>query len=133
MAGSLLAACADFSERYYGRTDEYLPAREVPYAEARREAILLLMRLQQTLSDEFGVGEWAPPPLGGVSQVDTSDSGCPSGGDGPGTLGLGDGGPAHGGDVAAGGGPVCGDPHAVGVWWSGGHDGAGGGSYGGVF
>ncbi|AWE41537.1 LppA family lipoprotein [Actinobaculum sp. 313] len=74
-----MAGCSDFSERYYGRTDEYLPAREVPYSEARREAILLLMRLQQALSDEFGVGQWRPAPLGGGSQVLTSDSGCPAG------------------------------------------------------
>ncbi|AWE41538.1 MULTISPECIES: LppA family lipoprotein [unclassified Actinobaculum] len=79
LVSALLAACSDFSERYYGRTDEYLPAREVPYSEARREAILLLLELQQTLTDEFDVGEWTPPPLGGGEQVGRSDSGCPAG------------------------------------------------------
>ncbi|AWE41534.1 hypothetical protein EKN07_11215 [Actinobaculum sp. 352] len=77
--GACMSGCADFSERYYGRTDEYLPAREVPYSEARREAILLLLELQQTLTDEFDVGEWTPPSLGGRRQVGRSDSGCPAG------------------------------------------------------
>ncbi|WP_164546685.1 hypothetical protein, partial [Actinobaculum sp. 352] len=51
----------------------------VSYVEARREAILLLLQLQQTLSDEFDVGEWTPPALGGGSQVDRTTSGCPAG------------------------------------------------------
>ncbi|WP_206435737.1 LppA family lipoprotein, partial [Actinobaculum sp. 352] len=79
MGSVLLVACSDFSERYYGRTDEYLPARSISYVEARREAILLLLELQRTLSDEFEVGEWTPPALGGGSQVDRTTSGCPAG------------------------------------------------------
>jgi|GEM_PF-5193014 len=74
-----MAGCADFSERYYGRTDEYLPARSISYVDARRDAILLLLELQRTLSDEFGVGEWTPSALGGTRQVMTSNSGCPAG------------------------------------------------------
>ncbi len=70
-----MTAC-DTSDQYFGTGGPDLPTRDVPYADARRETILLLLQLQQVLSDEFDVGAWEAPPLGGVNQVSESTANC---------------------------------------------------------
>ena len=68
-----MAACGATPEPGHGQGEEtFSPTRVVPLVEARRNAIQLELKIQNLLTQEYGVGQWNPPQKN--SQVTASST-----------------------------------------------------------
>ena len=73
----VFAGCGNDSEKYFGERATPNSPRAVPIAQARREALTLLVYLYDVLTKEFGVGEWSR--FEGGEQIRTAAVDCPDG------------------------------------------------------
>ena len=73
----VFTACGNDSGKYFGERATPNSPRAVPIAQARREALTLLVYLYDVLTKEFGVGEWSR--FEGGEQIRTAAVDCPDG------------------------------------------------------
>ena len=73
----VFTACGNDSGKYFGERATPNSPRAVPIAQARREALTLLVYLYDVLTKEFGVGEWSR--FEGGEQIHDEPLDCPEG------------------------------------------------------
>ena len=73
----VFTACGNDSGKYFGERATPNDPRAVPIAQARREALTLLVYLYDVLTKEFGVGEWSR--FEGGEQIHDEPLDCPDG------------------------------------------------------